>query len=512
MKIKKKHCLIQFFFLLLIISLLSGPCLAKNKINLVLIPLESPSVMYKRFLPLKRYLEKKLHISIEMRVARRSSEVVKALRDGSADIAYLCPTLYVEAHDTVDIVPLAKLKINGNSYYRSVILVREDSDIKKTIDLNDGSFVYGRYACPGSGLLPEIMLKRIGITEESMLDMAKLGSDQSAITAVLARMFDATAVADMLARSYIGKGLRPLRYSYYIPQYLFVVRSSLDSALIEKIRNTLMSINYSPDKKAILGSIGDGVDGLDLANDHDYDIVRVLMKNIDPEKNFYYPEENNYIKLFVEPVYFEPEIFVKLNPFIKYMMKKTGLSIKIIVPTTINDFMSSYKKENSSLFLANPYLLKKLPSGSGIYLASLKIKGLTVPEEWLIITNKGSNIKKLRDLEAARIGIPSVYSEGGYNSQISFMKKKGIKTKRLRLITLGSYENVIVGLYNNEVDAGFVSLTALESLKEDIDIDSFRILARVPIRDNWAVLASANIEKGFIKKLKDIITGFNNSN
>ncbi len=481
----------------------------KDVINLMLIPLESPSVMYKRFLPLKRYLEKNLQVSIEMKVARRSSEVIKALKDGSADIAYLCPTLYVEAHDTIDIIPLVKLKIHGNSYYRSVILIREDSDIEKTIDLIDGSFVYGRYACPGSGLLPEIMLKRIGITEESMLDMAKLGSDQSAITAVLARMFDATAVADMIARSYIGKGLRPLRYSYYIPQYLFVVRNSLDKTLIERIKKTLMSINSAPDKLSIIGSIGDGVDGLDLADDHDYDIVRVLMKNINPEKNYYNPDDSVYVKLFVEPVYFEPEIFVKLSPFIRYVYEKTGQTLKIMVPSDMDEFLSMLKIEKKSLFLSNPYISGHLIKDTLAHISPLKIKGLTVEEKALIITKRSSRFQDLTDIVRAKIGVPSLYSNAGYSIQIDFLKKRNINTKRLQITDLGSYEKVVVDVYNNKVDVGFVSRTALDSLDKDIDIKSFKILASIPVSENWHIFASAGLDESFLKRLKESVRIFN---
>ncbi|RMG69170.1 MAG: hypothetical protein D6710_09270, partial [Nitrospirae bacterium] len=297
------------FFIVLIsffILFLAENCLAKATLNLLIIPLDSPSVMYKRFLPLKNYLQKKLNTNIEMRIAQKSSMVLRALKDGSADIAYLCPTLYVEARDSIAIEPLVKLRVNGSSYYRSAILVREDSSIKKTIDLSDGSFVYGRYACPGSGLLPEIMLRHVGITEENMIDMVKLGSDQSALTAVLARMFDATAVADMIATDYLDKGLRVLRYSYSIPQYLFVARRGLGSKWIGLIKRAMMSVNQSERRQEILRSMGQGVDGFDPAFDHDYDIVRVLMKTINPEKDYYWTEDKGYIRLYVEPVYFEP--------------------------------------------------------------------------------------------------------------------------------------------------------------------------------------------------------------
>ncbi len=503
-----KRSLFSIIFILLLF--LSENALAKTTLNLMIIPLDSPSVMYKRFLPLKNYLQKKLDINIEMRIAPKSSMVIKALKDGSTDIAYLCPTLYVEAKDSTPIEPLVKLSVNGSSYYRSVILVRDDSKIKKTIDLSDGSFVYGRYACPGSGLLPEIMLKHVGITDENMIDMVKLGSDQSAVTAVLARMFDATAVSEMMATPYLGKGLRALRYSYSIPQYLFVARSSLGSKWIGIIKRALLSVNQAPGKDTILTSIGKGVDGFDSAYDHDYDIVRVLMKTINPDMDFYYTGKTGYIKLYVEPVYFEPEIFVKLNPLIEYLSKKINLQLKVIVPSTMKDFLQIQQSTEPALFLENnPLATSFRKKGYVRAVSSVKIKGLTEPVMGLIVLRSTNNTKDIKVLQGLKIGVPSRYSEGGYLAQIDFLRSKGTPPEKLNIKSFGTFEKVLVSLYRGDIDAGFVSLSSIESIKDDMDIRSFKIIASIPINNSWVISASRGIKQSLIIKLKTAIEGFN---
>ncbi len=476
----------------------------------MIIPLDAPSVMYKRFLPLKNYLQQKLDINIEMRIAPKSSMVLKALKDGTADIAYLCPTLYVEAKDTIPIEPLVKLSVNGSSYYRSVILVREDSKLKKTIDLSDGSFVYGRYACPGSGLLPEIMLKHVGITEENLIDMVKLGSDQSALTAVLARMFDATAVAEMMATPYLGKGLRALRYSYSIPQYLFVARKGIGTKWIGIIRRAMLSVNQSPERDKILKSIDKGVDGFDPAFDHDYDIVRVLMKTINPDWDFYYTEKTGYIKLYVEPVYYEPEIFVKLNPLIEYLSKKIKVRLKVIVPSTMKDFLQIQKTDKPALFLENHILALSLSKKAYIKpVSSVMIKGLTEPVMGLIVVRSSTNTEDIKSLQKLKIGVPSRYSEGGYIAQIDFLKYRGIRPENLDIKSLGTFEKVLVSLYRGEIDAGFVSLSSIESIKDDMDIRNFRTIASVPVKSNWIMSASKGIKGSLITRLKTALEAFN---
>ncbi len=281
----KRHLprLKRFFLLSVILVLvLAPPAAAKRKVTLLLMPLDSPSVMYARFLPFKRYLESRLGIPVELKVAKKRSEIIEALKKGDADLAFLCPSLYCEASKQMPpskpLVPLAKLRVNGSSVYRSVLLVRDDSGIKKVSDLSGRTFVYGRYYCPGSGLLPDFILRKAGIRQGDFMDVVRLGSDRSAVLAVLARLFDATGVSEETAKPYLGKGLRIIGYSRPIPQYLFAARGDLDPRLLRKIEKTMLLVNSLKKPGDVLGGMEPGTDGLSKARDRDYDVVRALLR------------------------------------------------------------------------------------------------------------------------------------------------------------------------------------------------------------------------------------------
>lgn len=507
-----RYLLFRTVLIIILIQLLGSVSVwAKEEITMALIPLQSPSTMYKKFLPLKRYLEDKLDIKIKIKVTRKSSEVVSSLKEGSADIAFLCPTLYTVAYKEASIKPIVKLRVDGKSEYRSVLLVRDDSYVKKTADLLDGSFVYGRYACPGSGLLPEIMLKRVGISDENLLDVAKLGSDESALTAVLARMFDATGVPEMVAKPYIGKGLRVLRYSYSIPQYLFVARTALGSEFIDEMRKVMLSINEIKDRKTIIGSIESGVDGFDEATDSDYDIVRVLMNNLSDGKDAVIPRRTRNMKLYVEPVYFEPEVFAILNPLVTYLLKYTGIHFQIIVPKNISDFISAQERVKGAFFLENYTLGQIYSIKRGLKkVTPVSIKGFSASGEGLIIVQSDGNIKTLGDLTGRRIGITSTYSDGGYLAQKRMIEDKGISLNTIRFIELGTYENVMMNLYRGRIDAGFVSLAALDSMREDIDMDRIRILGKTSPLQGWVLMAQKEIKGEVIDKVRRLIIEYSN--
>ncbi len=265
-----------FSALLFLVS--AQPAFAKRKLTLLLMPLDSPSAMYARFQPFKRYLEARLGIPVEIEVAKKRSDIIPTLEEGGADLAFLCPSLYCEASKQMRIVPLAKLRVNGSSVYRSVILVRSDSGIKNVSALRGGTFVYGRYYCPGSGLLPDDILRKAGIKRGGLMDTVILGSNESAILAVMARLFDATGVSEVAARPYLSKGLRIIGYSRPIPQYLFAARGGLQKGLLLKLEKAMLLVNRLKDPGSVVGSIEPGADGLSKARDRDYDIVRALVK------------------------------------------------------------------------------------------------------------------------------------------------------------------------------------------------------------------------------------------
>lgn len=473
---------------------------AGDQLTMMLIPLKSPSTMYRNFLPLKRYLEERLETSIEMKVARKSSDIVKHLERGDADLAFVCPTLYCVAFSRVPIVPLARLSINGVSEYRSVLLVREDSPVNKTADLLDRTFVYGRYHCPGSGLLPRIMLQRVGLTDEDFLEVVRLGSDESAITAVMARMFDATGVPEMAARPYIGKGLRVLRYSNPIPQYLFVARASLGSEFIERLKQALLSVNGREDRSAILGGI-EGADGLSEARDMDYDIVRVLMKNVTGEKAVI-PERRRSIKFVVEPVSFEPDVFRRLTPLMSHLSKVTGVHFQLLIPESLKEFREMQKTGRGDLFLQNRHLYAGAAKDSGLEFVGTLRYDLPGGERGLIITHSEGDVRTPRDLRGRKVGITSFYSDAGYLAQRALLQKLGVGAERVGFVPLGTFEEVIMQVYRGAVDAGFVSLSSLRSMEDDIERARLRVLAETAPLPPPVIGAKKGMDSGLLERIR----------
>lgn len=472
-------------------------------LRMIVIPMKPPSRMYKDFLPLKRYLEKKLNRSIDLDVARKNSEVAKLFHKKEIDIAFVCPTLYCDLTRIVSVVPLVKLRIDGSDQYRSVLVVRKDSPIHRTADLYDRTLVYGRYYCPGSGLLPRIMFKRVGLSENDFLEVVNLGNDESALLAVMARMFDVTGVPEMAARFLADKNLRILRYSDPIPQYLFVARSGLGEKLIGDVKEAMLSLNHEADKETLIGGIEKGVDGFSDAKDADYDIVRVLIESLNGGtvgSSFQKGEHT----LVVEPLYYDADLFRRLKPLLSKLRSETGWNYHLRIPESIEAFLEVKKQGKGDLYLQEAGLFSKFRTPREELLGSLSV----VPREansGVIVVPGAGTVKTLKDLEGKTIGIPSRFSEGGFLAQVRWLEHQGVSQDSIRLKILGTCENVLMNVYRGKVDAGYLTFDTFQRLQKDLQPKRTVILGKTPPLEDWVISVRENTPDFVKEKILKIL-------
>ena len=95
--------------------------------------------------------------------------------------------------------------------------------------------------------------------------------------------------------------------------------------------------------------------------------------------------------------------------------------------------------------------------------------------------------------------VVSFKSAGGFIAQKLFLQESGIDVfKELKLIDGKRQEEVILNVYRKNVDAGFVRESALDVLKEEIDLGKIHILARTPYIANWPFAATRSTDKKLI--------------
>lgn len=466
-----------------------------STIVFVILPVENISVMYEKFLPLKEYLEKAISRKIVLRIAQNYQEAIESIGTGQAHLAYLDPSAYCEARQRYRIVPLAKAIRNGASTYKSVIVTREDSHINRIIDAKGKRLALGNIWSSSSYLIPTVMFKEVGINIKDFDSIDYLEHEDRIALSVLSRKHNVGGMSEGVAAKYIKDGLKVIKTSEAIPQYSLCAYSGLSANLQNKIQRALISIN---EKNVELIRAMKDINGFSSTEDRDFDVVRVMIKNLTGKDYLEY--NKNSIRVAILPLYSAITLFDRFDPLMRYLSKKTGYEFKLVIPKDFEDFFDTVKQGKVEFSYSNPYIYIQLADKG-----YLKAFANTVLEQTgdtfrgIIITHKDSAIRTLSDLKGKTVMFVSPRSAGGFLAQKLFLSENSVDvSKDLKLIDGKRQEEVILNVYRKNVDAGFVRESALDVLKEEIDLAQIRILARTPYIANWPFAATKTADERLI--------------
>ncbi|MBE0599296.1 MAG: phosphate/phosphite/phosphonate ABC transporter substrate-binding protein [Desulfuromonadales bacterium] len=235
--------------LLLAVFLLALPAATaaeaeKPTIYFGVIPRYNPMIMYQSYQPLMDFLTANSPYRFELKLSRDYTEAVRLLKSGQTQVTSLGDVTYIEANQGFGAIPILKpLNENGEPFYTSIIIVREDSPIRKIADLRGKSFAFSSYHSTSGNLIPRYLLFRQGISLFDFGSYTNLDSHDAVAKAVLKGRVDAGAVKDVVAYRHKEQGLRYLAVSAPIPSVPIVVRRDAPPELISAIKQALLSID-----------------------------------------------------------------------------------------------------------------------------------------------------------------------------------------------------------------------------------------------------------------------------
>jgi len=444
--------------------------------------------MYEKFLPLKQYLEKAISRKIVLKIAQNYQEAIESIGTGQAHLAYLDPSAYCEARQLYRVIPVAKAILSGASTYRSVIVTRRDLKINKIIEVKRKKLALGNVRSSSSYLIPAVMFKEVGISMKEFESVAYLEHEDRIALSVLSRRHEVGGLSEKVALKYIKDGLKIIKTSEAIPQYSLCAYSGMSEELRNKIRQALLSIQ--PGKNPELINAMKDINGFSAAEDRDFDVVRVMIKNLTGKNYLEYGR--NSIKVAILPLYSAITLFDRFDPLMRYLTRKTGYEFKLVIPKDFEDFFDIVKQGKVEFSYSNPYIYIQLADKG--FLKAFANTILTESGDifrGIIITHRDSSLKTLNDLKGKRVMIVSYRSAGGFLAQKLYLYENGIDVfKDLKLIDGTRQEEVILNVYRKNVDAGFVRESAPGVLEDEIDLSKIRILARTPYIANWPFAAT----------------------
>lgn len=255
---------------------------ATNRLHLVLTPSQKPTDLLAAGADFGKALGQLIGMPVRVTVASDYAAVIEALRNGSADLAWVHPAGYVLAHREAKATIVARNVWHGKATFTSRIFVRTDSGIKALEDLRGKTMAFVDPASSSGYIYPMLLLIQRGLVKGRdpktfFREVVFSGSHDASMQALLNGHVDAIATFDQAREQYLKEKaqrekLAVVAETQPIPEAGIVARDGLDPAVVNRVRTALLQMK-GPAYAPVLKRVYD-IDGFEAAADKDYDSVR----------------------------------------------------------------------------------------------------------------------------------------------------------------------------------------------------------------------------------------------
>lgn len=479
---------------------------------LSILPVESAGALYERFVPLRYYLERSLKRPVTITIAKDYESAITGIGTGAVHLAFLDPATYCEVRKQYGarVVPLVTVEGREGAASRSVLIARQESPIQKPADARGRRLALGNQQSSFSYLIPVAMLSDVGLSLKDFSRVDYLQQEDRVALSVLIGDHDLGGISESVARKYLPDGLKVLKASESIPRFVLSASSSLDEKTRQDVSKALTSISDA----AIATSIDRDAAEFTSAADRDFDMIRVMIKNIRGTDYIEYGPKT--IKVAILPLYSPITIYDRYEPLMRYLSGKTGYEFKLVIPRNFEEFVEVVRRGDVDFSYQNPYVLALLGRDVAIKPLVTTVGEDCVGDEpvcgedrfrGVIITRADSPVRDIRDLMHKRVMVVSRKSAGGYLSQMIYLRSKGIDVEKdFKIIDAKRQESVILGVYRGEAEAGFVRESALAVWREEVDMNKIRILAGTSYLPNWPFASCRQANPPLVAEVKRLLS------
>ena len=275
------------FLLITAFALLARPTWAADPpLHLVLTPSQKPTDLLATGDEFGRVLTKLTGIPVRVTVASDYAAVIEALRNRTADLAFVHPGGYVLASREAKATIVVRNLWHGKSSFTSRIFVRKDSGIKSVEELRGRTIAFVDPASSSGYIYPMVLLIQKGLVKNRdpktfFKEVVFSGAHDASMRALLNGHVDAIASFDLAREQYLRDPAERERLIFVaetpeIPEAGIAARPGLDPAVFARIRAALLQIR-APEYADLLKRLYE-IDGFAPAEDRDYDPVRAAIE------------------------------------------------------------------------------------------------------------------------------------------------------------------------------------------------------------------------------------------
>ncbi len=253
-----------------------------KQLVMAITPSNIPTELFKAGEVFAAELAKRVGVPVKVYMPTDYLGVVEAMRNRTADMAFVHPAGYVFANREAKAQIVAVDVWHGKTSYTARFYVRKDSGISALEGLRGKTIAFVDPGSTSGYVYPMVMLIKKGLVTNRdpktfFKDAMFAGTHEAALLALLNGSVDAVASFDLAPQQYLKEKEKVERVSYVaetepIPEAGMCVREGLDPSLVKKITESLMAFN-APQYRPVLKDFY-GIDGFAPAKDSDYNPVR----------------------------------------------------------------------------------------------------------------------------------------------------------------------------------------------------------------------------------------------
>jgi len=275
--------------LLIVLSLtaaLALPATGQTPLHLVLTPSQKPTDLLATGEEFARVLGGLAGLPVRATVASDYAAVIEALRNRTADLAFVHPGGYVLASREAKARIVVRNLWHGKSAFTSRLFVRKDSGLKTVEDLRGKSIAFVDPASSSGYIYPMVLLIQKGLVKNRdpktfFKEVVFSGAHDASMRALLNGHVDAIASFDVAREQYLKDPAERERIVFVaetpeIPEAGICARDGLDPAVVARVRAALLQMK-PPAHAEILKRLYE-IDGFAPADDRDYDPVRAAIE------------------------------------------------------------------------------------------------------------------------------------------------------------------------------------------------------------------------------------------
>lgn len=272
-----------------------------DELTVQFVPSQNADTLEAKAKPLEELLSEELGIDITVSVSTDYNTIVEAMKSEQVDVGFLPPTAYVLAHDqgAADVILQAqRYGVNDDGSpteelidsYKSMFIVRADSDIESIEDLKGKKIGYQNVTSSAGFVWPAATLMEAGIHPLEDMEPVTLKGHDQAIISLLNKDIDVAVTfqdaRNILVSDYatVFEDTKALEFTESIPNDTITVRPGISDEMKDKITAAFIAIGEDPEGQEIVRDIYSH-EGYVESQDSNFDIVRDYEVKVSEEVN-----------------------------------------------------------------------------------------------------------------------------------------------------------------------------------------------------------------------------------